>query len=283
MSESRFGAIMDLEEAFVDLAVNVAWPATPDLAGAVTTRLTAAGATTTRPHRWSPPSMFGRGRRLRWAVAVAALVTLLVAGAALGTRLGLDLLSIELGPAPTFRSPAPSPTPSGARASSGSEELGAGLGLGRRVGLDEAVETAAFPVLLPARLGNPAAVFAGGPTLRGQVALLYAAADDLPESPLLEGAGLLVTENRGTLSNELAQKVIASGGALERVDVGGERGYWIAGAPHFFWYLADDGTWIEDSRRRVGNTLAWQRGDLLLRIEGAIDLETALEIAASMR
>jgi hypothetical protein len=33
----------------------------------------------------------------------------------------------------------------------------------------------------------------------------------------------------------------------------------------------------------VGTTLAWQRGDILYRIEGDFDLARALEIAASLR
>ena len=44
-----------------------------------------------------------------------------------------------------------------------------------------------------------------------------------------------------------------------------------------------DGEFIDDSRRLVGDTLAWERDGVLYRIEGAITLERALEIAASMR
>src|SRR3712207_7864772 len=50
------------------------------------------------------------------------------------------------------------------------------------------------------------------------------------------------------------------------------RSVWISGEPHLFWYLAPDGTFIEESRRVVGNTLAWERDGILYRIEGDIPL-----------
>jgi hypothetical protein len=67
------------------------------------------------------------------------------------------------------------------------------------------------------------------------------------------------------------------------VDVDGARGLWISGAPHIFWYLTPAGEFIDESRRIVGDTLAWERNGILYRIEGAISLERALEIAVSMR
>ena len=136
---------------------------------------------------------------------------------------------------------------------------------------------------IPAALGPPDAVYLGGPRLRGQVALVYAARDDLPASDLLGGAGLLLTQNRGDVDVGLVDKIVDSGvGTAQLVWVGNDVGYWFAGAPHWFWYLAPDGQVIPESRRVVGNTLAWQRGDILIRIEGAISLERALEIAHSL-
>jgi hypothetical protein len=133
-------------------------------------------------------------------------------------------------------------------------------------------------------LGPPDVVYVGGPPLRGQVAFVYAPRPDLPASQLLGGAGLLVTENRGRPDTGLAHKLLESGLAtVEPVDVGGAPGVWIAGRPHIFWYFAPDGSVIEESRRLVGDTLAWERDGILYRIEGAITVERALEIARSMR
>ena len=139
-------------------------------------------------------------------------------------------------------------------------------------------------MLVPAALAPPDAVYLGGPTLRGQVALVYDADDGLPPSDLLDGAGLLLTQNRGSADGGLANKLVQSGAAsVERVDVGGSPGVWITGEPHVFWYLAPDRTYIEDNRRLVGDTLAWERDGILYRIEGALSLDEALAIATSLR
>ena len=72
-------------------------------------------------------------------------------------------------------------------------------------------------------------------------------------------------------------------GIVVPVDVDGAPGFWMAGDPHVFWYLAPDGSTIQESERRVGDTLAWERDGVLYRIEGAPSKERALEIARSMR
>jgi hypothetical protein len=161
---------------------------------------------------------------------------------------------------------------------------GASLQLGRAMGLEEVESAAPFEVLVPAELGPPDAVYVGNVALRGQVAFVYAARDGLPASPLLNGAGLLVTQNRGEPDEGLAHKIVdTSDATVESVDVDGSPGVWISGEPHIFWYVAPDGTFITDSRRLVGDTLAWERDGVLYRIEGAITLERALEIARSLR
>jgi hypothetical protein len=243
-----------LELRLADLATAVAFPRTPNLAGAVASRLRA-------------PRVVPFRRRLRRSLLLAAALVLLVVGGALAVRFGLDLLSIEFGPVP---SPTFSP--------------GTSLHLGRPVSLEEATDSADFEVLIPELLGRPDAVYDGGIALRGQVAFVYAPGPDLPAADLLEGAGLLITQNAGRVDDGLAHKIVNSSAAtVVAVDVGGAPGLWISGAPHIFWYLAPDGEFIDESRRLVGDTLAWQRDGVLYRIEGAITLERALEIALSMR
>jgi hypothetical protein len=162
--------------------------------------------------------------------------------------------------------------------------LGVALGLGTRSTLDAVSADADFPILTPADLGPPDAVFRGGDTLRGQIAFVYAPRPGIPASELLGGAGLLVTQNRGDVDEGLANKLVDSGlGRVTQLKVGSDGGYWFFGQPHVFWYIAEDGSVVEDSRRRVGNTLVWQHGDVLYRIEGDIDQDAALEIANSLR
>jgi hypothetical protein len=290
----------EIEARLVDLSTALAFPATPDLASAVGSRLRAAasgaGGTVAevreraeRGRAANGSSMDGPARQMpargrvvpfrgsvRRSLLLAAALALLIVGGVFAVRFGLELLSIEFGPVPTLGPPSPSARAHGA--------VGEGLALGLPVGVEEATAEAAFDVLVPAALGQPDAVYQGGVPLRGQVALVYAPRADLPASPLLGGAGLLLTQNRGEpdrgLANKLADNNLAT---VESVVVDGAPGLWITGQPHMFWYLSPDGTAIEDSRRLVGDTLAWERDGVLYRIEGEISLERALEIAKSMR
>ncbi len=255
--------VADLESALRDLATAVDWPATPDLATAVAPRLRATNRATARPLGWLFKPSVTR------AVLLAGLLALVVAGAALGIRYGLQLLQIEFGPVVTIAPPTPG--------------QGGTLGLGARATLDSIQADAAFPVIVPADPGPPDEVYLGGEQLRGQVAFVYAPREGLPPSELLDGAGLLITQNQGSIDAGLARKVIDTGGKVDRVMVGGSPAYWITGSVHSFWYLAPNGDVIFESGRRVGNTLVWARDDILYRIEGDISLERALHIAESMR
>jgi hypothetical protein len=254
----------ELEDALFDLGSAMAYPPTPDISWPLP-----------QPIHPSRPWI----RSFRRSLLIAAAIALLVAGVALGIRFGLQLLSIDFGPVPSF-----SPT---ASASSGglatTAPIGAELYLGTPVTLAQAKTSVPFRLLVPDDPGAPDIVYVGGAPLRAQVAFLYAARPTLSRSDLL-GAGLLVTQAAGALDENLARKLVDSGVThVEQVLVDGAPGYWFAGAPHAFWYLAPDGTTINESRRQVGNTLAWQRDGVLYRIEGAFDLPRALEIALSMR
>lgn len=257
-----------LELRLADLAKVVVFPPTPDLATAVGMRL--------RTHAGIParPRMFDFQRSVRRSLLLAAALVLLVVGGALAIRYGLELLSIEFGPVPTLVTPSPSHSP---------DAVGAGLRLGQRSTLEEATDSADFEVLIPVALGLPDAVYDGGIALRGQVAFVYAPRADLPAADLLDGAGLLITQNAGRADDGLARKIVDSSAAsVEVVVVDGAPGVWISGAPHIFWYLAPDGEFINESGRLIGDTLAWERDGVLYRIEGAITLERALEIASSL-
>ena len=269
MSDTRRVDFMDLEAQLADLAGALAFPTTPDLATAIGARLRAPAA---RPLPFR--------RSMRRSLLLAAALTLLVVGGALAVRYGLELLNIRFGPVPTM-SPSPS---SGGPSPAASVRLGASLRLGEQASLDDVLGISSFRVLVPEALGPPDVVYVGGAVLRGQVAFVYGVRDALPLSGLLGGAGMLITQARGELDEGLADKLLdAELATVEHVQVNGAPGVWIGGRPHVFWYLAPDGQVIEESRRFVGNTLAWERDGVLYRIESMLELEDALEIAESMR
>ena len=276
----------DLEARLADLAAALAFPPTPDLATAVGARLRSSAGAAVAPARRLPRPVPWRIRRsVPRSLLLAAALALLVVGGALAVRFGLELLSIQFGPIPSL-APSPSAPEPAAGVSPRAETqqpLGAGLGLGRPLSVEEARAAATFNLLVPEELGLPDAAYVGGEALRGQVAFVYAPRADIPASSLLGGAGLLITQNRGQSDDALANKLVAAGATVEHVDVDGAPGVWISGQPHVFWYLGPNGAFIEDSRRVVGDTLAWERDGVLYRIEGAITVSRALEIARSMR
>jgi hypothetical protein len=266
----------DLAAQLADLATALAFPPTPDLAGAVGSRLRASAAAIGSGVVGSGARPRPIRRSLVRSLLLAAGLALLIVGGALAVRFGLDLLSIEFGPLPSV-APA-SPTAPATRA------IGAGLGLGQAVTLEEAGAAAAFDIRTVPALGPPDAVYLGDVSLRGQVAFVYAPGDGLPASDLLGGAGLLFTQNRGEADVGLARKLADNNlASVEPVDVDGAPGAWISGLPHFFWYLAPDGMAIEESRRLVGDTLVWERDGILYRLEGAFTRDYALELARSIR
>lgn len=267
----RFGAMSndDLVARLVDFTAALAFPPTPDLAAAVGSRLRAQGVAIGVDKRPRPIR-----RSLSRSLLLAAALALLVVGGAFAVRFGLQLLSIEFGPVPTLAPASPSPPPGA---------LGAFLGLGEAVTLDAADAATTFDIRTLPSLGEPDRIYLGDVTLRGQVAFVYAPRADLPASDLLGGAGLLFTQNRGESDVGLARKLADTNlASVEPVDVNGAPGAWISGKPHFFWYLAPDGSTIQESRRLVGDTLVWERDGVLYRIEGATR-DRALELALSLR
>ena len=138
------------------------------------------------------------------------------------------------------------------------------LDLGRRVPLT------ALPwrPLLPrgGGLGAPRAAYVDDRVPRGAITLRW--------------PGLLLTEIKGR-EGPYIEKAAGRGTRIERLRVGPDRGYWLAGDPHEVAYLDANGTIRVDTVRLAGNTLLWERDGVLLRLEGAPSKAAALRIARS--
>jgi hypothetical protein len=250
----------DLERDLRTLAVELAYPPTPDLAPPVLSRLEAA------PVRRRPPLR-------RVAIAVAFAVLLLAAGAFAavpGIRhsvedwLGLGSVRIERVP----KLPALPKSP------------GRGLSLGRPTTLAAAHDQVAFPILAPATA--PDAVYVAASPPGGQVAFVYRPRHGLPSAPGT-GTGMLITEFEGRQPRAYIAKSLGPGTTLEQVTVLGGHGIWISGSPHQLAYVDARGQAREQFLRLAGNTLLWHRGPLLLRLEANVSKATALRIASSFR
>jgi hypothetical protein len=140
--------------------------------------------------------------------------------------------------------------------------------LGVRVGLDAATRQAGFELV---DLGEPDEVYLRGD---GLVTFVYGS---------IEQPRLLLSQVRGSVWDGFVKKVGGLGASIEEVDVGGERGLFVSGDPHFVMYRGANGAIQDDRAYLAGTTLLWNRGDVLLRLEADVDRETALELARSVR
>ena len=111
--------------------------------------------------------------------------------------------------------------------------------------------------------------------------LLYRPRDGLPESEQ-SGAGALLSQFRGRTNALFIRKFAGPDTTIERVQVDGEPGYWIAGEPHGLLYEDPTGDIREAPTRLAGPTLVWRRGELTLRLEADVSKARALAIARSV-
>jgi hypothetical protein len=230
--------------------------------------------------------VFGRPVRRALLVAVALLLVLAAVAAAVG--LGLPGLRIIFGVPPGASppagvSPAPSASQAGPGPSASAGTPGESLGLGQRVALEQIDQTAAFHVLRPGdpAVGVPDVAYVDS-TRANQVSLVWSVRPNLP--PTLEpGVGLLLMQFDGRLDNGFVNKAVGTGTTVEPVLVNGRQGYWVSGEPHFFFYTARNGQFVDDSRRWVGDALLWSDGTYTYRLETSLGRDAAIRIAESVR
>ena len=117
--------------------------------------------------------------------------------------------------------------------------------------------------------------------LDGKVSLVYEPGVGVPRSPYT-GVGILVTEFRGDLAPGYIEKLAEAGTGIERFRIGRHRAIWLEGGPHFVFFRTPDGDYGEDVGRLAGNTLLVEHGRLLVRIEGELERDRAVEIARSL-
>jgi hypothetical protein len=233
----------ELERQLQALARYVELPAEPDLAAGVRARIA-----TRRPARLRVVAL---GLALV-AIVVAAAFAVPPARSAILRFLGFSGVRIEF----VDRLPVAPVTYT--------------LDLGRRTTLAAARERVPHRVLTSDLLGRPDEVW-----LRGdQVGFVYRHRT---------GIRLLVTEFPGREQPQFVKKLIDPSTHIQGVDVNGSPGYWITGAPHAFLYLDNRGRVVQKTIYLAGNTLLWQRGKLVLRLEGKLTLGQALRVARSFR
>jgi hypothetical protein len=244
-----------LERLLAEMAADLEWPPTPDLAPSVRRRI---------------------GRR-RPGLTVLLLAAALAGALALGTAVTLyvGLRGVTISRVQSLPTPSTSPSAS----SGGAAVVGSRLKLGLLYPSLAAVQPAAgFRPLVPSSLGEPDQVYYRADA--GVVALLYRPRPDLPATSDPE-VGALVMEVRASVDQGSFGKMVDSGGRIEAVTVNGGPGYWITGAPHGFLVYNRTGTF--DQFRLTGDVLVWEQGDLAIRIESSLGRGQALAAAAAVK
>jgi hypothetical protein len=257
---------VELEERLTQLGNELEWPATPQLVRAVSVRIQA------------PLRLVRPWYQTRWAAAAAAVLLALAALIAfpptrdtIARFLNLHALITR-----TSNLPTPSPLPPG--------PLGTRLGLGGKTTLGGARGAVKWKVLVPSSLGQPDEVYQQGAPdgpPQGEVTLVYATAPGIKPSGQT-GVSVLVTEATGAVDANFFFKVLPPGTTLEEVTVNGHHGYWIAGQPHDFFLIDADGAVRNETLRLATNTLIIDYGGTVVRIEGDMSKQEALQIAASL-
>ncbi len=268
-----------LSMALRDLATQIDWPAadvSPDLATRVRVAIVARPVPARRP--WWRPA--GRGL----AIALIALLAFAaVAGAvALGLP-GLRLILADPSDSPPIATPGTTPSAASSGAAPSADAPGAGLGLGVATDLDAASVAVGRPILLPSdpSLDPPDAVYVDA-SKADAVALVWGPRPDLPAT-LDPDVGLILMSFDGSLQEEYYLKLIGAGTTVTTSTVGADRGFWIDGDPHLFFFEDASGEFVHDDRRWVGDALAWSDGTTTYRLETSLGRERAIEIAEGLR
>jgi hypothetical protein len=257
----------ELAATLVDIGGRLAYPEPTQMASAVRARLREP-----RPRRrwWTAPAFAP-------AFVTLALLLVVVALGSPGLRSAagefLHLRGIDIFPVPSVATVAP------ASASPSAVTIP-----GERVTLDEARRRVHFTVRQPtvAELASPDVVLLDTTGGAERVTLVYASRAGLPPTQV-PGVSALLVEFRGAVESNFFGKAVGPGTTIEEVTVNGGRGFWVAGAPHFFFYRDPAGGIQQETLRLAGNTLLWEQDGVTLRLEASVTKEQALRIAASVR
>jgi Fe2+ transport system protein FeoA len=209
-----------------------------------------------RRSRWSEAHSVGG--RLRWAIALGAtaltvITTIAPVREAVADWLGLGVIEIE----------EVAVLPEGLEDTIGD--------LGEPIRVEDAGSW-------PALLGTPDAAYAASDP--ASVSMVWLPGQALPEVGST-GVGALFSRFDGSVEVPVITKAAAPGTEIRIVRVDGQPAYWLSGAAHAFGYISGDDVAIE-TLRLAGDTLLWEVDGVTFRLESALSLEEAIELAESV-
>jgi hypothetical protein len=227
----------------------------------------------------------GRVPRFAGALAAALIAAVLILPGprhAVARWLGFDSVRIEPGvTVPTTIAPATSESATaGSTTVTSTTVANPVLGLGSAVSIQSAMSQTGLPDPMPTLLGDPQSIHVEHPPASGQIILVYAPSDLVPQSNVT-GVGALVSVFPARIDEGFFRKTLGNTATVRPADVDGAVGYWIEGSPHQLMFESGNDV-LEDTLRLATNTLIWQRGANVYRLEADIDLETAVRIAKTV-
>lgn len=166
---------------------------------------------------------------------------------------------------------------------------------------------ATFPVSLPPPAAEPTATAAAAetglpvpsapglgegvitvvrPPSSGQVVVVYPPSAALPATPI-DGVGAILATLPGRITGGLFTKMAGSGVEVEAFQLVTADGrtvpaYWVGGEPHTLLFETDGGGIESAELRLASNTLLWQVGTVVYRLESALDRAAATTVAGSV-
>jgi RNA polymerase sigma factor (sigma-70 family) len=217
--------------------------------------------------------------RLRTALAAATLALVLLIAAilaasreardAVADRLGLHGVDITHVPGVFREAPLPS--------------IVTDARLGAPVSLDQARSRNASAFFEPTldELGPVRAAYIHGDARWQITSLVYTPA---PGTFAGSNGPVVFMHVTGSLEPAVLGKGIGPEATVTSVDVGGHRGFWLAGHPHTVMFRDTSGEFRDDNVRLAGSVLLWEvaQGGILLRLEGVASLTDALRVAGSV-
>ena len=93
---------------------------------------------------------------------------------------------------------------------------------------------------------------------------------------------LVLSQARGAIYEGFIKKTGGRGTTIDYVTVGGEPGLFVDGADHYVMFRDGNGAISDERTYLAGTVLLWNRGPLLLRLEGDLTRAAALELAESV-
>jgi len=213
-----------------------------------------------RPEALAKPVARQRARRAhpRWRAALIVALTLVALAAAIPQSRAVIAHVLRFDGVELRQAPGPSPVPHPS------------LPGEQQMPLGQARQHVAFPVLVPAKLGQPAAVTVSD---GGRVATLVY--DHTPYGQVR------LDEFDGHLDPVFFEKFVHLGN-VTKVRLNGIEGLWVTG-PQEIVYVRSDGVTAQASARlTTGSTLIWGTPRVALRLEGGFSKAAALAVAASV-